>query len=246
MKLALRGVRCVLPGRPDREPVDVQVGDGARVCLVGGSGEGKSLLLRLVLGRVPPAPLGVEGSVELDGEVLPATRDGLAPLRAQRGSAVAWLPQGGRENLVPGWTLQRQLAALVPAARHERARELMATLGLDPSARVLGALATALSEGMIRRALLAMALAAEPSLLVLDEPTTGLDPAASSAVAERLEAVAGSTDLLLATHDLDLAERIGTRFVRVQHGCPVAVTDSLEAAAFDDFRAARVALQVPA
>ena len=216
MNLRFLGVRSVLPARPAPAAVDLDL--SGRVALIGGSGEGKSLLCRLALGLAPRAPVTWEGEIALDGAAVD-----LSALAGARGR-IGWMPQGGRESLVPGWSLDRHIARLAPDTA-EDVHRFMEQLGLAPSPDVLGGGATTLSEGMIRRFLLALALSRAPELLVLDEPTAGLDPRARDAVIEVVSNHGGA--LLFATHDLALAEALAQSFVLVRDGAPVACVDAL-------------------
>ncbi len=226
MSLHLRflGVRSVLPGRPAHEPVDLDLGSGHRVALIGGSGEGKSLLCKLALGLEPPAPLRRAGRLEMDGT--PIEPAALVPLRARR---ITWLPQGGRESLVPGWSLERHIGRLAGGGRRAEVLAIMGSLGLEPE-EVLASDALRLSEGMIRRFLLAMALSGTPDLVVLDEPTAGLDHVSRGRV---IDAVGAALDkgagLLVATHDLDVARALVSTFVLVRDGAPTARVATLDA-----------------
>ena len=226
LQLTLRDVRCVLPGRPAGKAVDVTLGSGRAVALLGGSGEGKSLLCKLILGMPPPPPLGWEGALELDGR--PTT---LASLATLRGARVRLVPQGGRESLIPGHSLRQHLDRLLPAAEHLEALAGMDALGLVPDERLLRARAQGLSEGMIRRFLIAVATAGAPDLLVLDEPGAGLDDDSRARVTALVRAriLDRGAGLLLATHDLDLAATLTRTFVRMLDGAPVASTEHLDA-----------------
>ena len=225
LRLRFLGIRTALPGRPEPEPVDIELGTGRRVALIGGSGEGKSLLCKLALGAEPQPPLARVGRLELDGEIVePAA---LVPLRAQR---ITWLPQGGRESLVPGWSLDRHLARLAPGARRDETIDTMRSLGLDPS-EVLASDALQLSEGMIRWFLLALAVSGAPDLVVLDEPAAGLDEESRRRVVEEVLAALADRDVgvLVATHDLDVAAALADTFVLVRDGAPVASARALDA-----------------
>jgi ABC-type glutathione transport system ATPase component len=224
MRLRFLGVRTLLPERAEHEAVDLDLGSGRRVALIGGSGEGKSLLCKLALGLEPPPPLGRAGRLELDGEAIdPAA---LAALRAHR---ITWLPQGGRESLVPGWSLDRHLARLAPGGRRVEVLAAMQSLGLEPT-EVLTLDALRLSEGMIRRFLLALALSGTPDLVVLDEPTAGLDRTSRQLVVDVVLQALGTRDtgLLLATHDLEVARALADTFVLVRDGAPTVSVPSLE------------------
>jgi iron complex transport system ATP-binding protein len=180
-------------GRPVLAGVRLEVGPGERVGLVGLNGSGKTTLLRALAGL--DAPLA--GTIRWEGGALPA---GAARVRAV------------------GVLLQQE----PPSAF--RVRDLVALgLGLDGppgesarrrvddalAAAGLGALAerrcASLSGGEAQRARLARALVAGPRLLLLDEPTTHLDPARQASLLGRLDRLRAGAAVVLATHDLELA-----------------------------------------
>ena len=253
-RIALRGCRVSAPGAPAVETaLDVELRCGASVVLLGRSGGGKTLLSRLLLGSLPPSPLRVVGAIELaEGEQvrrleLSGRRPGvdLRALATLRGVAVGYVPQGGRETLVPGWPVGRILASLGPAGPDEaRLAGLLRRFGLPPGAELRDRVATELSEGMIRRLLLAVGLARRAPLLVVDEPTTGLDPALRGTVAEALaDLLDQGRGLVVATHDIALARRVGRCFLLVEGGRILARAEEGEAwpPAFDDWRDDEVA-----
>lgn len=232
--ISLLGCRVLVPGAEPGEPaLPIDLRPGGCTVLVGRSGEGKSLLCRLALGCLPGPPLRVAGSLRIRGESsspqdvdLAGRTPGsdLACAARLRGTVVGYVPQGGREALVPGWSVARFLATLGPARPQDR--ELtpwLPRLGLPRLEAIATAAPTELSEGMIRRLLLAIALAGTAPLLVVDEPTTGLDPRLRTAIGEALASeLARGRGLLLATHDVPLARRVGSRFLLVQDGRAVA------------------------
>jgi phospholipid/cholesterol/gamma-HCH transport system ATP-binding protein len=175
--------------------------------VMGGSGVGKSTLLRHMIGLLPPASGRVlhQGQDYWASDL--ATR---ARLRARCGmlfqSAALWSSMTVLENV----TLPlEQLTDLNAAARRERAMEVLGWVGLESFAAFLP---ERLSGGMKKRAGLARAIAAEPPLLFLDEPSAGLDPIS----ARRLD------DLVL-----DIRERTGAAVVMVSHELPslLAIAD---------------------
>lgn len=175
--------------------------------VMGGSGVGKSTLLRHMIGLLPPASGRVlhQGQDYWASDL--ATR---AKLRARCGmlfqSAALWSSMTVLENVM---LPLEQLTDLDAAARRERAMEVLGWVGLDSSAAFLP---ERLSGGMKKRAGLARAIAAEPPLLFLDEPSAGLDPIS----ARRLD------DLVL-----DIRERTGAAVVMVSHELPslLAIAD---------------------
>jgi ABC-type glutathione transport system ATPase component len=243
LRIHLKAPAIRLPGRvvPD-ERLDLIVEPGRRTTLLGRSGAGKSLLARLALGRLPSAPVRTEGrvsltvgdeTVELDLARWPAGGQ-VEHLQALRGSRVSFVPQGGRENLVPGWTVRDHFRLLLgdDEGRFERAKDGMEALGLSSREENLQAVATELSEGMIRRVLIALAMAQGADVLLVDEPTTGLDPRSRDAFRELLDQriLASGAGVLLITHDIDLARDLGGEVVLVDEGAAVARAESLDVA----------------
>ena len=168
MALSMAGVTLALGARPVLRGIDLAIPAGALVALVGGSGAGKTSLLRLINRMVRPDT----GTICIDGTDVA----GVAAETLRRG--IGYAVQGG--GLFPHWTVADNIAA-VPwlmgwnkARRQARAAELMAMVELPPhlATRFPGAL----SGGQASRVGLARALAASPRLLLLDEPFGALDP----------------------------------------------------------------------
>ncbi|HCP44988.1 MAG TPA: hypothetical protein DIU15_03050 [Deltaproteobacteria bacterium] len=250
--LRLRQPRVLVPGRatPDGG-MDLVVEPGRRTVLMGRSGAGKTLLARLALGQLPRSPVRAEGTVELRVGGASVTVDlasaqpgtDVACLAALRGDVLSFVPQGGRENLVPGWTVRDHFEALLPvdseggadagpdAARLEQAIAGMESLGVSGSAENLDAVATELSEGMIRRILVALSLARGAQVLIIDEPTTGLDPVSRDSFRKLLDEnlLASGAGVLLITHDVGLSKAVGGETLLVDEGVIVARTEDLGA-----------------
>lgn len=199
-------------GRPVLSDVDLRVESGEFVAIAGPNGGGKTTLLRLVLGLERPDG----GDVRLFGE--PAHRFsrratiGYVPQRAQLGVAA---PATVREVVSAG-----RLAAgglLGPLRRRERAIVADAIVRVGLSARADVPLRT-LSGGLQQRAFIAKALAAEPSLLVLDEPTTGVDVEAQEALAALLDRLHRelAVTILYVSHEFGAVERFVERLVLVR------------------------------
>jgi cobalt/nickel transport system ATP-binding protein len=188
---ALRGVRLA-------------IAPGERVALLGGNGAGKTTLLRVAMGLLP-AP---GARVEVHGQRV----DG--PAAAVRAGA-GMLFQNPADQLLGPTVLEdvmlgpRHAGAAPPEARR-RADEALAATGIAACA---GRVVEALSYGERKRAGLAGVLALGPTLLLLDEPTAGLDPAGEVAIARLLREVAAArgASLLAATHAVDAAPLFADR-----------------------------------
>ncbi len=205
--------------RPIRavDGVSFSVAQGEGVALVGESGSGKSVTA-LALARLLPEPQAryVSGRIRLAGEdVLAAPR---ARLRALRGGSIAYVFQEPAACLNPVFTVGAQIREVLRlhrpgiAARAELER-LLRAVGLNDVARVMRAFPHELSGGMQQRAVIAMALAGRPKLLVADEPTTALDVTVQAQVLEVLLEVqrAEGMGLLFITHNLALVPRMAQR-----------------------------------
>jgi ATP-binding cassette subfamily C protein/ATP-binding cassette subfamily C protein CydC len=197
LEVELRGVRVAYGGAVALDGVDLRVGRGRRVAVVGASGAGKSTLLAAVSGEVA----AVSGAVVLGGRAL--ARYAPADVRA----AVRGLAQDAhvfagtvRANLLlarPGASGE-QLEAAAARARFTAVVQALPG-GWDA---VVGAGGRGLSGGQRQRLLLARALLADPPVLLLDEPAEALDPAAADALTRDLLEAPGGGTLLLVTHRL--------------------------------------------
>jgi len=225
--LDVRDLRVAFPGPAGPcHPVDgvsLALDRGETLALVGESGCGKSLTSLALLRLVPPPGRIAGGHVRLDGADL-ATLEGEV-LRAIRGRRIAMIFQDPMTSLNPVFTIGRQVMEVMEvhglargAAARARARELLVEVGIpDPDAR-LDAYPHQLSGGMRQRAMIAMALAGEPELLVADEPTTALDVTVQAQILELLDRLRHERrmGILLITHDLGVvagrADRVAVMY----------------------------------
>lgn len=191
--------------------VDLVVGRGRLVGLVGESGSGKSTLVMAVSGMLR-APGKVRGGVVLYGgrDVGFPSRAGVA---AVRGRGMALIPQNAMNALNPSHHVLRQVAesaalTRTPPAAAARAAEVLELVGI-PAERHR-AFPHELSGGMRQRVVIAMAIANEPSLLVADEPITGLDVVTQARILGLLIDLRDRLDLgiLLVSHDVPLVARV--------------------------------------
>jgi zinc transport system ATP-binding protein len=213
-----------LGGRPVLRGIDLTVTRGEVVAVLGANGSGKSTLVRTALGLVPT----VRGETALFGTPLSRFRDwhrvGFVP---QRVSAAAGVPASVWEVVASGRLSRRRV--LRPLRKQDRAavREAIAAVGLADRAREGCA---TLSGGQQQRVLIARALATEPDLFVLDEPTAGVDLQSQRAFADALGLLVerGATIVLVA-HELGpMAPLVGRTVVmrdgRVTYDGPPVVT----------------------
>ncbi|WP_217913553.1 ABC transporter ATP-binding protein [Miltoncostaea marina] len=220
--LAARGLRVEGPdGRALVDGVSLVVRRGEVLGLVGASGAGKTLTGLALLGLVPPPARQTGGEVTLRGRTLAG-----AELRRIRGRGVALVPQDPLAALDPvqrvGAGVAETLRAHAPLGRREaraRAAAALAELGVprdDHPHR--------LSGGQRQRALIAMALAPGPAVLVADEPTAAIDAAARTAVLDLIDARrrADGLGVLLISHDLGAVARLADRVAVIDDGRIVA------------------------
>jgi len=215
-KIRIRGLCKAFGDKQVLDGIDLDVMPGTSFVVIGGSGSGKSVLLKCILGLIEPD----RGSIQVDGrEVLGLPRRAREAVNARIGmlfqagalfdSLLVW------ENVAFGLLAQNRLAR---ADARARAGEVLKQVGLDPS---VGDLSPAeLSGGMQKRVGLARAIAAQPDVLFFDEPTTGLDPIMGAVIdglivdcVKRL----GSTAIAI-THDMASATRIGDRAAMLFRG----------------------------
>jgi zinc transport system ATP-binding protein len=200
------------PGQRVLENIDLQLGEGEFVALAGPNGGGKTTLVRIVLGLERPS----EGRALLYGE--PAhrfSRRRTLGYLAQRSILGGDAPATVREVVAAG-----RLAAgglLGPLGRRDRAlvAEAIERVGLSEQA---DAPVQSLSGGMQQRAFIAKALAGEPSLLVLDEPTTGVDAESQESLAsllDQLHSELGAT-IVYVSHEFGAVEHFVQRLVLVR------------------------------
>ncbi|MFN2556853.1 MAG: dipeptide/oligopeptide/nickel ABC transporter permease/ATP-binding protein [Nitriliruptorales bacterium] len=205
------------------EEITLSLARGEAVGLVGESGSGKSTLVSAALGLLPAAALVTSGRVAIEGRDL--KRLTRAELRRVRGGTVGLVPQEAMNALNPVIRVGEQIAESVRlhgggsrAAAQARARELLEVV--EVGAEAARAWPHELSGGMRQRAVIAMALAAEPGMLLADEPTTGLDVVVQASIVRLIEDLRrrfGLT-LLLVSHDLPVVLRLAERVCIMERG----------------------------
>jgi peptide/nickel transport system ATP-binding protein len=213
--------------------VSFEVDAGKTLAIVGESGCGKSVTSLSIMGLVA-APGRVQGSIRFEGRELvglPAK-----DLRALRGNAMAMIFQEPMSSLNPAFTIGAQIVeglrahhALSQAEAEARALQMLEKVRIPAAAQRLHEHPHKLSGGMRQRAMIAMALANGPRLLIADEPTTALDVTIQAQILElmaTLQAESG-TAIVLITHDLGVVAEVADEVVvmyagRVVERAPVA------------------------
>lgn len=228
--LAVRNLTIRFPrtrGLPESRPVssvNLDLRRGEMLALVGESGSGKSLTGLALLGLVPhPGQISPESSICLDQREITVLRG--EALRAIRGRRIGMVFQDPLTSLTPvltvGSQLREALTAHRPLPRGEARRiaeRLLAEVGMPDPVAGYDAYPHELSGGLRQRALIAIALAGEPDLLVADEPTSALDVTVQAQILETLDRLRASRGMavLLITHDLGIvagrADRVAVMY----------------------------------
>jgi branched-chain amino acid transport system ATP-binding protein len=208
--LTLSGVSRSFGALTAVDDVDLDVPPGARHALIGPNGAGKSTLFKLVTGSMRVSA----GTVALAGDDVTRLPE---PQRARRGISQTlqhsslFLGQTVEQNvLLAAQRRYRSRHSLVPrrqAAARARAQELLTDVGLAARA---GTPVAALSHGERRQLEVAVALACEPRLLLLDEPAAGMSPAESARLVGLLQALPESVTVVIVEHDLDVVFALAT------------------------------------
>jgi phospholipid/cholesterol/gamma-HCH transport system ATP-binding protein len=215
-KIEVRGLKKAFGRKVVLDGIDLDVAKGESFVIIGGSGTGKSVLLKCILGLLEPDA----GSIKIDGEEVTGIRGSDREKLMQR---FGMLFQGGALfDSLPVW--QNVAFSLIQAHGMERgeakkvALARLAAVGLGPEVGELRP--SELSGGMQKRVALARAIAAEPEIIFFDEPTTGLDPIMSDVINELIVKCVrelGATAVSI-THDMASARKISDRIAMIYKG----------------------------
>ena len=225
--LDVQGLRVAFGGKEVVRGLDFRIAPGEKVALVGESGSGKTVtalsLLRLLHDAAVEGAArftGQEGEVDLLHLPEPA-------LRAIRGRDIAMIFQEPMTALNPLFSIGDQIAEVLQIklglARSEalnRAVQLLADTGIAQPEQRVNAYAHQLSGGQRQRAMIAMALACQPRLLLADEPTTALDVGLRGQILDLLDTFQRQQGMavLMITHDLNLVRRFAHRVIVMENG----------------------------
>ena len=211
--------------------IDLSVAEGETVAVLGRSGGGKSVLLKLLIGLQPPD----SGSIRiLDEEITVIDAERLNELRRRMGflfqQAALYDSLTVLQNVE--FPLSRH-ARISAGERRKRARELLVQLGMEHD---FDKLPSQISGGMQKRVGLARALALDPDILLLDEPTTGLDPITAGEIAQLIVDLRKRRNVtsVVVTHDIHAAKIFSNRFMLLRDG------NILVEGSFEDLRQSRV------
>ncbi|MEL6478557.1 MAG: ABC transporter ATP-binding protein [Pseudomonadota bacterium] len=228
--LDIKGLHVALPASAQRphavEDADLHVEANEILCIVGESGSGKSLTARAVMGLLPRPHVRVsEGEILFQGEDL--TKVSEPRLRDIRGSDISMIFQEPMTALNPVMTIGVQIdevfrfhERMSARERRERALQLLDDVQIPDPAQALGAYPHELSGGQRQRAMIAMALALDPKILIADEPTTALDVTTQARILKLIKEMqeGHGTGVLFITHDFGVVADIADRVAVMQHG----------------------------
>jgi oligopeptide transport system ATP-binding protein len=208
------------------DDVSFDVAPGETVAIVGESGSGKSVTALSILRLIPDPPGQIaNGQILFEGQDL--LRLGDAQMRAIRGDRIAMIFQEPMSSLNPSLTIGLQIAEPIHQHRGtpwaqalDMARQLLEKVQIPDAAKRLQTYPHQYSGGMRQRAMIAMALACQPRLIIADEPTTALDVTVQAQILDLLKDRSRETgaSLILITHDLGVVARYAQRVVVMYGG----------------------------
>jgi oligopeptide/dipeptide ABC transporter ATP-binding protein len=206
--------------------VNFDVRPGEVVAIVGESGSGKSVTAQTIMGLTRSKNSRIEGSVKLDGEELIEADD--ATMRRLRGERIAMIFQDPMTSFNPVYRLGDQIVEAIRAHKgdvdkgdaRQQVVELFESVGIPNAERRVDSYPHEFSGGMRQRAMIAMALALEPEVLIADEPTTALDVTIQAQILRLLEELNRERGLatILITHDLGVVAEVADRVLVMYAG----------------------------
>ena len=228
--LDIRDLYVRLPKGAERshavQDVSYTLNNNEILCLVGESGSGKSITARAVMGLLPAPHVVVDqGRIEFNGENLTTAKE--SRMREIRGGEISMIFQEPMTALNPVLTIGKQIDEVIrfhtklkSRARRERAVQLIDSVHLPHPEQAIQAYPHELSGGQRQRAMIAMALAMEPKILIADEPTTALDVTTQAQILKLIKELQQEHDtgVLFITHDFGVVADIADRVAVMQHG----------------------------
>lgn len=227
--VSIKNLRIALPKGAERpfavDGVSLDLRPGKIVCVVGESGSGKSMCAHALMGLLPDTVSVTSGEIEFEGrDLLKLDDDGWRDLRGRR---LAMIFQEPMTALNPLMRIGDQMAEmfeahglLTPKERRAKALSLAREVGLPDPERIVRAYPHQLSGGQRQRAMIAMALALEPAVLVADEPTTALDVTTQAQILKLIRNLQRNRNMavMFITHDFGVVADIADQVVVLRHG----------------------------
>ena len=227
--VSIKNLRIALPKGAERpfavDGVSLDLRPGKIVCVVGESGSGKSMCAHALMGLLPDTVSVASGEIQFEGrDLLKLDDDGWRDLRGRR---LAMIFQEPMTALNPLMRIGDQMAEmfeahglLTPKERRAKALSLAREVGLPDPERIVRAYPHQLSGGQRQRAMIAMALALEPAVLVADEPTTALDVTTQAQILKLIRNLQRNRNMavMFITHDFGVVADIADQVVVLRHG----------------------------
>jgi peptide/nickel transport system ATP-binding protein len=206
--------------------VSFELSPGEVLAIVGESGSGKSVTAQTLIGLTRANNARIEGSVQLGGEELTEASD--ADMRRLRGEKIAMVFQDPMTSFNPVYRIGAQIVEAIRAHRPDTSKregkarvvELFEAVGIPKAEQRVDDYPHEFSGGMRQRAMIAMALALEPEVLIADEPTTALDVTIQAQILDLLEQLNRERNLatILITHDLGVVAEVADRVLVMYAG----------------------------
>jgi len=228
--LDLRNLSVKLPAGAERshavQNVSYTLSNNEILCVVGESGSGKSITARAIMGLLPAPHVSVDqGNIFFNGEDLNTVKE--SRMREIRGGEISMIFQEPMTALNPVMTIGKQIDEVIrfhtkikKKHRRQRALALIESVHLPDPQHIFKAYPHELSGGQRQRAMIAMALAMEPKVLIADEPTTALDVTTQAQILKLIKELQQDHDtgVLFITHDFGVVADIADRVAVMQHG----------------------------
>src|ERR1700736_3217122 len=227
--VSIKDLRIALPPGGERayavDGISFDLDPGEIVCVVGESGSGKSMCAHALMGLLPDSVTTETGKIAFEGNnLLTLDQAGWRDLRGRRIAMVFQEPMTALNPLMRiGDQMMEMFEAhglLSPRERRAKALSLAREVGLPDPERIIRAYPHQLSGGQRQRAMIAMALALEPAVLVADEPTTALDVTTQAQILKLIRNLQRSHNMavMFITHDFGVVADIADRVVVLRHG----------------------------
>ena len=227
--LSIQSLSIALPPGADRDyavrDISFDLAEQEILCVVGESGSGKSMTANALMGLLPDLVHVTQGTALFEGNDLFALSD--AQRRALRGDRIGMIFQEPMSALNPLMRIGDQITEVyeahnryTPDERRRRALDLIHEVGLPDPEKIIRAYPFQLSGGQRQRAMIAMALALDPAILIADEPTTALDVTTQAQILELIKTTQKRHGMavMFITHDFGVVAEIADRVIVMRHG----------------------------